>query len=276
MINLLRPLNCKGTWLATGWTCYTGAHLAVGLVGLATALLLLSVLVLSMLLMVPVCTCTAMGWTRVPPPPPADACCVVSRNAAHQSAVVNAQAHGRADAVILILKTAIVLVFSLESMVPAAVLMLAAIAFGVLALYVYVAYLPFLHAGMNRIHIAYYSAYCWACVCLVMLESRSNPTVRRCIAVLLAITMVPWVYTRVLPAPFPLRQANVEAFVFILGLPSVAFVGYCTGRYYETQPSPVTPTMKSAFGVRVLAPHTRNVPVSITIPVGVCVGGGAG
>ena len=39
MVNMMRPLSCDGTWLATGWQCYQGAHLATLLLTIAFLLL---------------------------------------------------------------------------------------------------------------------------------------------------------------------------------------------------------------------------------------------
>ena len=34
-VNILRPLDCTSTWLATGLTCWSGAHLGLVAAGVA-------------------------------------------------------------------------------------------------------------------------------------------------------------------------------------------------------------------------------------------------
>ena len=91
---------------------------------------------------------------------------------------LNTQAHGRVDGVLLLLKAVAVLMFSLDTVMPPVALVLTASALGGLALAAFLAYQPYLHPTVNRASSAFYAAYCWACVCLIMLQIRNNPVVR--------------------------------------------------------------------------------------------------
>ena len=103
--------------------------------------------------------------------------------------------------------------------------------------YCYVMYQPFHSFAVNHYHGAGCAVLLWACFCLILLQLRDQPEVRSpwavipiltCIVligghrhVLLAILLIP-----ASPICAFTAQNNVEAFLLILGGPSVAYFGY--------------------------------------------------
>ena len=55
LVGVLRPLSCTNTWLATGWKCYTGGHLALVFITLITSAASVPIIVM--------CTLWRLGWS---------------------------------------------------------------------------------------------------------------------------------------------------------------------------------------------------------------------
>lgn len=171
----------------------------------------------------------------------------------------------------MFLKMLMVLLFVLDTSVHKAVLVFTATAFGVIGFYMHAVYQPYYKPVVNRTHSAFYVAYLWTCLCLALLEIRGKPTVRVCIDTFfyhpeprLLVTGVCVRHTVV--------QANVESFLFVLGVPSAAFVGYGLAKLIEARAEfpdndaffvrrsggPVAGSSFQMLCVRPLSPRRRN------------------
>jgi hypothetical protein len=93
---------------------------------------------------------------------------------------LDAKPHGRLDVLMAVLRSVLVLVFKLDYALQATVLVMFAWVTGVVAAYSYLKYQPFYSAVINRSVTAAAFVYCWACVCLSMLQARKLPEVPPC------------------------------------------------------------------------------------------------
>jgi hypothetical protein len=135
----------------------------------------------------------------------------------------NAKPHGRVDAVMVATRSVLVFVAELDVAFGPTLTVLVPCLAGVLTLYVYMTYLPFYKQVVNNLHVSAAMVYCWACFCVVLLQIRQQPAVR---TKLMLMRQRRTTLTDVFHAP----QRNVEAFVFLFGLPSTAYAGFDFGK----------------------------------------------
>lgn len=75
------------------------------------------------------------------------------------------------------LRALLVLTFTLDYLFHATVLIIVSWTVGITAAYAYLKYQPYYHAVVNRAFAACAFVFCWACICLSMLQIRSVPEV---------------------------------------------------------------------------------------------------
>ena len=88
-----------------------------------------------------------------------------------------AKAHGRIDALMIAVRTVLVFVFTLDVQFTRNLLIVAACAGCAVVSYAYLTYQPFYKPTVNHMHCAACALLVWACVCLLMLELRKDPSV---------------------------------------------------------------------------------------------------
>ena len=174
--NVMRPIDCDdGTWLATDWTCYGSAHLAVFIPSIA--LLIFGVVVdsmcrwialLAMLLRDVISRRTLVSF--------AVALCCFDGDANSDSYA--AKPHGRTEAIVQTTRLGLLFMFTLEHQVGKAALIVTLVLSALITVYCYLRYLPFYNQRTNRAFTAAAFVYAWAVVCTVMLELRGKPEVR--------------------------------------------------------------------------------------------------
>ena len=152
--------------------------------------------------------------------------------------------HGRVEGILTAIRITLSFVFVLSSRFQSNAL-LAAVCVAVGALtYSFLAFMPFYKPILNRAHCAANFVLCWACACVVLLQIRNQPEVR-----LVPERAACCTTRRTMCATPRVAQSNVEAFLFLLGAPSVAYVGYGMANWAYNR-SRFTRDITCPFGVR--------------------------
>ena len=141
-----------------------------------------------------------------------------------------ARSHGRVEAVVLVVKTVLVLVSVVEETVSPSVRAAFYFTASGIVLYAYFMYMPFYAPFVNSMHVAFAATFVWSSLCLVLAIVRDRNKVRRAANRVLGLTASPQLIFSCrtppsLPLPLSLPPVSHPFRLFCLSVS-----GHVTGR----------------------------------------------
>ena len=177
------------------------------------------------------CVCVCLSLTHVAlccRPPLAVALCCFDRTPSRENPA--AKAHGRVGALFLLVSTGLTLAFAYDWLLGAAGLVAVSCISAALLLRFQFVYQPYYKHSSNQAQMSFGLVYAWGCFCLLLLQMRRDVSVGSvcaCACVCVCVHMCVHVCVCVPHCPLPgvCPQSEMEWFLFVMGAPSIAYVG---------------------------------------------------